>query len=395
MGEKSLHNTFMKVFRGFTSFDLKTFRFYNFSHRSISLTKRTKPKTNAMLPNMLVTRCLTDRSSLFSVPAAAAENVKTKHRPQLVLPKFFAVRMKIMTEVCEKRKRQLLNTVLEEVKDNPESLEKPTAQIFYMKIAEKTLSIEALNWTLMKSRLRNLKTSYLKADAWKNQTGAGLLAEGMESSVSEYIHKICPYYETLEQIFGQRKSVKPDVVIETSSSTYEDCIVETEPVNASISELYDSDQFVTQDAAFIENITEEEVLSQDCEYGTDANRTISGMDFTAFKNQLKKRPLKRNKPSINSGSISLLVDIQEKKLKFEETKWNKQIHMEEERLQLAKVQAENEVELKKLELSHQLEIRKLELEKEERLATAKMNLDMEYMERIKKYELHLKANNNV
>ena len=89
------------------------------------------------------------------MPAAAAENVKTKHRPQLVLPKFVAVRMKIMTEVnklafcrclylknifqvCEKRKRQrlqpthrwtdaetadLLNTVLEEVKDNPESLE--------------------------------------------------------------------------------------------------------------------------------------------------------------------------------------------------------------------------------------------------------------------------------
>ncbi|XP_062556350.1 uncharacterized protein LOC134221173 [Armigeres subalbatus] len=309
-----------------------------------------------------------------------------------------------MAEISDKRKRQRLNpthrwteaetteflgTVMEEVKHNPEAFEKPTAQYFYKKIAEKVPSIQALSWTLMKSKMRNLKTSYLKAESWRGQTGAGLLAEGNESSVSEYIHKICPHWQILEQIFGQRKSVNPVVVIDTSSSNYEECINETDVV----------DQFeeTNQEVTCIEEVIEEQVVEQDCDDVPDptAQPSTSGMNFMAFKNQLKKQPLKRNKATSNSGSISLLVDIQEKKLKFEETKWNKQMQLEEERLQLAKVQMENDIELKKIELQQQMEIRKLELDKEERLAVIRMKLDVECMERIKKYELDLKSNNHV
>lgn len=265
-----------------------------------------------------------------------------------------------------------------------------------MKIAGKIPSIQLPNWTLMKSKMRNLKTSYLKAVSWKSQTGAGLLAEGNESSVSEYIHKVCPYWELLEQIFGQRKSVNPVVVIDTSSNNYEECINETEPPNTdtSILDSYSVDQL--GESTFMEEVLEEQMISPDCDDATDPIPSTSGLNFTAFKDQLKRQPLKRSKATSNSGSISLLVDIQEKKkLNFEEVKWKKQIQLEEERIQLARVQAENEVELKKMEMMQQLEIKKLELERDERLAVTRMKLDVECMERVKKYELDLKANNRV
>lgn len=266
--------------------------------------------------------------------------------------------------------------------------------MFYAKISNNAPSVQALSWTLMKSKMRNLKTSYLKAVSWKGQTGAGLLAEGNESSVTEYIHKMCPYWECLEQIFGQRRNVNPAVVIDTSSSSYEEKINEADPL-CCIVESYSVDQFdEEQDITTIdEDVSDKRDV--DANPNDPPTPSTSGMNFTAFKNQLKIKPSKKNRPTSNSGCISLLVDIQEKKLKFEETKWNKQMQLEEERVQLDRLRAENEMELKRMEMLQQLEMKKLELEKEERLAVTKMKLDAECSERVKKYELDLKANKHV
>ncbi|XP_053699292.1 uncharacterized protein LOC128746269 [Sabethes cyaneus] len=286
-----------------------------------------------------------------------------------------------MAEVAEKRKRQRLNpihrwtdsetidlleNIVDEVKANPEAFEKPTAQVFYTKIAGKMSSSEVPSWTLMKSKVRNLKTTYQKVVSGESQ-------------------QICPYWEFLEQIFGHCESVTPVGVLETSSDNYDDAEPSSNDTN--VADSYIPDPFAVK----LECVTEEPILDDaDADGGTEPAQSTTGLNFTTFNNHLK-HPLKRDKVTANPGSTSLLVDIQEKRLKFEEKKWHQQMELEEKKLQLAKMQAENEVELKRMELSHQLEIKKLELEKEERLEMVRMKLDMEYKEKIKMYELKLNA----
>ncbi|KNC22480.1 hypothetical protein FF38_07699 [Lucilia cuprina] len=116
----------------------------------------------------------------------------------------------------------LVQEVAEEVKVKIESYEKPTAQYFYKKIAAKSTILKSIEWVPMK----NLKSSYMSALNWRNQTGAGLLATGDEKTVEEYIDKICPMFKYLEQIFGQRRGVNLLIIIETSMEDRDiDCVV--------------------------------------------------------------------------------------------------------------------------------------------------------------------------
>ncbi|XP_046812645.1 uncharacterized protein LOC124421452 [Lucilia cuprina] len=120
----------------------------------------------------------------------------------------------------------LVQEVAEEVKDKIESYEKPTAQYFYKKIAAKSTIPKSIEWVPMKNKMRHLKSSYMSALNWRNQTGAGLLATGNEKTVEEYIDKICPMFKYLEQIFGQRRGVNPLIIIETSMEDQDiDCVV--------------------------------------------------------------------------------------------------------------------------------------------------------------------------
>lgn len=56
--------------------------------------------------------------------------------------------------------------------------------MFYARIMEKTACVRALNWIVLKNKMRNLKSSYISASTWKSQTGAGLLSEGLDNSVT-------------------------------------------------------------------------------------------------------------------------------------------------------------------------------------------------------------------
>lgn len=73
------------------------------------------------------------------------------------------------------------------------------------------------------------------------------------------------------------------------------------------------------------------------------------------------------------GSLPAIMELQEKRLKIEEDK------------------ASNEIEIKKLELEQQFKVKQLEIESQERIAMAKIQMENDMMERVKKYELNLNA----
>ncbi|XP_049316816.1 uncharacterized protein LOC125779501 [Bactrocera dorsalis] len=123
--------------------------------------------------------------------------------------------------------RSLLEEVRGEIKDRPESFEKPIAQKFYSKLSAKCPLLANINWKVMKSKMRYLKGIYMEAVKWRSQTGAGLIENGEEESVKDYIQNICPFFEILDEIFGLRKGMNPTVIIESSNIEilYEDCKV--------------------------------------------------------------------------------------------------------------------------------------------------------------------------
>lgn len=220
--------------------------------------------------------------------------------------------------------------------------QKPTAQAFYKKLADKSVVLKSIQWIPMKNKMRHLKSSFISAQNWRNQTGAGLLANGEEKSVEEYIEKICPNWNYLEQIFGQRRSVNPSCIIETS--------VDKDIVDELYVNLIDEEMNT-------ENVPEN-VLSTSSESSTNVQTSI---DLTSLKESMKKQ--QQQKPK-NANPFSLLLSLQEKKLEIEIKKF-----------ELEKETAEKEMELKKVQMEQDFEIRKLQLESEER---------------IKKYEIEMK-----
>lgn len=95
----------------------------------------------------------------------------------------------------------------------------------------------------------------------------------------------------------------------------------------------------------------------------------SGSETEQFRNHRKRR-------GGQGGSISALVDMQEKRMKLEETKIS------------------NEAELKKLEMANNLKVREMELQSKERIELARIKAEFEMTERLKKYELQLNAENS-
>ncbi|XP_054091252.1 uncharacterized protein LOC128922890 [Zeugodacus cucurbitae] len=114
------------------------------------------------------------------------------------------LRLKPSHRWTESQSLQLLQAVSDAIKDSPESFEKPTSQRFYEKLQQNTPALQSVVCVAMKSKMRYLKALYVAAAAWKNKTGSGLLANGDESSVSAHVNKICPNFDLLEVIFGQR-----------------------------------------------------------------------------------------------------------------------------------------------------------------------------------------------
>ncbi|KAL7723247.1 hypothetical protein ACLKA6_018973 [Drosophila palustris] len=80
------------------------------------------------------------------------------------------------------------------------NFEKPTARLYYLKLLEET-KIET-KWNLARCKMRHLKALFVKANDFLNSTGAGVEDEDGDLTIQEKIKKICPYYDTLSEIFS-------------------------------------------------------------------------------------------------------------------------------------------------------------------------------------------------
>ncbi|XP_055842714.1 uncharacterized protein LOC129909664 [Episyrphus balteatus] len=231
--------------------------------------------------------------------------------------------------------QSMLDLIVEAVKDNPETFEKPTAQKFFQKFAGMSPLLASIDWVCMKSKMRYLKGTYMSAMDWQGKTGAGLLETGEEKSVLEYIKKknhlynICPFFDQLEIIFGARKNIAPNIVYQTNYST-DELIEEIQEDDSTYIEIEHTDSFQEDEAPQLSPVSK-------------------------AKDQMKMPNKKTNKIT-SSNAIGQLMELQVKKLELETKKF------------------QEEMELKKKKQEQDFELRKLEIEKEERVQRYELEL---------------------
>ncbi|XP_037933943.1 uncharacterized protein LOC119672194 [Teleopsis dalmanni] len=94
------------------------------------------------------------------------------------------------------------------------NFEKPTAQIYYKKLLEVT-KIDT-TWDLVRFKMRYFKQSFVKANNWRKSTGAGLLDDEEVTSIKDKVKLMCPYYDQLSEIFGE-KAWSNKIVLQSSA----------------------------------------------------------------------------------------------------------------------------------------------------------------------------------
>lgn len=269
---------------------------------------------------------------------------------------------------------------------DPNKFEKPTHQVFYCKVLEKIPELDGLTWNLLDNKMRNLRSAYQKAMEWQKNTGSGLLADGKESSVREYIVKLCPFYDKLHDIFAEKRNVNPLHVLESSSTSTETLISTLDNIDDMI--VYDEtgdQEFSTTIVLTRENPTPPSTSHRNARV-VEGSRTVEDaridelllddVESTSGGTESRSQTRKRSNRSSAGGSLATLIDLQEKRIKLEETKYEK------------------EVDLKKMELNNDLKIRELELQSKERIEMARIKAECETNERVKRYEIELKAQRN-
>lgn len=94
--------------------------------------------------------------------------------------------------------------------------------------------------------MTHLKSKYMEVKSWRNHTGNGIL-EGKETingdcyniinwtcfvnsfvSFLERIRKKCPFFNILDQIFGQKRSVNPPELLDTLEGVEEEQLEQLE-----------------------------------------------------------------------------------------------------------------------------------------------------------------------
>uniref|UniRef100_A0A336K1W8 CSON005257 protein n=1 Tax=Culicoides sonorensis TaxID=179676 RepID=A0A336K1W8_CULSO len=250
---------------------------------------------------------------------------------------------------------KLLEMVFAETEGDPNKYEKPTHQIFYKKILEKNNDeLFGLTWTLLDNKMRNLRTQYLKAIEWLKNTGSGLQSEGKHKSISEYISKICPFYDKLHDIFAEKRSINTVNVVESSSidsdalmqlldsegDSQQPYVIEDDPsfhLDGSYSETSvivsgeQNDHLSQESCSIQQNDHLFQELANNYQQNTTSTSTTSVMspiipNFLSPSETEPQRSQKKRRVG-QGGSLNTLVELQEKRLKLEELKMQSEIEL--------------------------------------------------------------------
>lgn len=210
---------------------------------------------------------------------------------------------------------------------------------------------------ILTNKVKNMKTQYLKAIQWQQQTGQGVDGE----TVRAHILKLCPHYDELDEIYSERPSVKIPARIDTGLYDLNRLQDQDAIMNDVIDAIIDDDDEIRN----IENVPpnarpviddeetiEIEIYPQD----GDAQVVNSTVQPVSTINPFKKR----KQPRYVNNSISQLVqlegDRQELLLKKHKLdKENREEHLkiekekmllERERFDFEKIKWEGELKMK-------------------------------------------------
>uniref|UniRef100_A0A1A9UH40 Myb/SANT-like DNA-binding domain-containing protein n=1 Tax=Glossina austeni TaxID=7395 RepID=A0A1A9UH40_GLOAU len=274
--------------------------------------------------------------------------------------------------------------ILKFLKENIEKFEKPTAQIFYKRFIDET--VFPTEWNLVRYKVRNLRTSYAKAKLLKNSTANFLDLD------KEAVHRICPYFNELDEIFADKHDVfnkKSEYVISNELSV-----------------LSDSDSFQNST-----NFMKISIQNKQEIYDSSINDNhidiveLSGTnsDSTYHSNSLKIRSdlLQLKEQQTDNYIANSIQSVEEKFEGKDDAIWEREKHLREfqlrekqQQLELEKFQLEREKFQKQYELNAreqqwQAELKQRELEMKERIAMRELEIKEKIA--LKELEVHHKT----
>uniref|UniRef100_A0A1A9W5K3 Myb/SANT-like DNA-binding domain-containing protein n=1 Tax=Glossina brevipalpis TaxID=37001 RepID=A0A1A9W5K3_9MUSC len=284
--------------------------------------------------------------------------------------------------------------ILEFLKENIDTFERPTAQIFYTRFIYETKF--PTEWNLVRYKVRNLRTSYAKARLLKNSTSNFIKSD------QEAIRRICPYFDQLDEIFAD----KPNLF--NKKSEYIIC-------NEALSEndsLQNSTDFIEMSAENKQHMAKifDSSVSKNHMDIVELSGTNSDSTDHSNSNALKIRSdlVQLREQQTNNGITNSLQILQSAEENLEQKDdnylWEREGHLRElrlrekqQQLELEKFQFERERFHKEFELNvreqqWQAELKQRELEMKERITMRELEIKEKIA--LKELEIHHKTQFN-
>uniref|UniRef100_A0A1A9VGD7 Uncharacterized protein n=1 Tax=Glossina austeni TaxID=7395 RepID=A0A1A9VGD7_GLOAU len=261
------------------------------------------------------------------------------------------------------------------------------------------MSTMSLGTTILKKKLSFQWTESI-TDHFLN-----LIMEEIEKH-PDYLNEKCPYYDNLDKIFGP--SLEDEIhaykyCVPLNNNTSEDEFKKTELSSSDGSDIFNNANRLNEDdsdakinrAPSLPNMSQSESeypqqqqqqQQQQLQGHPMSPKLFLDASFSYPSSTPSKHSASRQSMSKKSSSQMTIekrkIEVEHEKLQLEQKKFNWQLEKEG-----------TELRLKQKELEHQFELRKFELAKSERMENAKLKLQMEHEEKMKKYEMKMKHQN--
>lgn len=273
------------------------------------------------------------------------------------------------------------------------NIEKPTAEIFYIKLIE-DLNLDDVSPTQAKNKVRHLKDSYVRAVKWIQQNEQ----DPISSFGRQCLLEMCPHYDILSEIYGNklniiRCKVEPKQYFgirihpcvgggggeereeEDSAQNY-DSDNSNLPLKRSPSEY---EEHPDQNSISKEEEQFDESLYCFKQFLTTTSDAINRA-FPSPAPSLTSEPRRRSQPSKKHSASTTTTSAESEANSSFEDRWKmEELKLQHEKLQMEKLRQQWERDLKEKEL----EVRRKDIETNERLRI----LEIEKEERMEKFKI--------
>ncbi|XP_073844162.1 uncharacterized protein [Musca autumnalis] len=246
-------------------------------------------------------------------------------------------------------------TLVDFLLNNAKDFEKPTAQMYYRKFMYES-QMKNIEWKLIRAKVRNMRTVYIKAKRWKNTAEAGELNE---ASVKENLLKIFYFYEEFDKIFDDKR--KTDVSISAEDSINSDFIKEELSIDNSDHDHQHEETYSSRDDNIMPDATDNYYINHEDSNTEDEQATNlkpSASNVLSFK--------------AHTGETDSCKMISQ--LTYAHTLKEAELKLQRDRLEFEKEKLRQELTVRKKEIESQERLKILELEMKERIAMSELKM---------------------